>query len=166
MKVTMYTDGSSRGNPGPGGWAAIILTDEEVIELGGREEMTTNNRMELAGAIEGLKHCSTKKLQSVEVHTDSEYVKKGMTEWIDGWIKKGWKTSAKKDVLNKDLWQTLKHEEERLKEKGVHVTWKYVQAHVGIALNERADAIATSCADGAEDLELYRGVRHEYPHLA
>lgn len=166
MKVTMYTDGSSRGNPGPGGWAAIILTDEEVIELGGRENTTTNNRMELTGAIEGLKHCSAKKLQSVEVHTDSEYVKKGMTEWIDGWIKKGWKTSAKKDVLNKDLWQALKHEEDRLKEKAVHVTWKYVQAHAGIALNERADTIATSCADDAEDLELYRGARGEYPHLA
>ncbi|MDQ5962312.1 MAG: polymerase subunit gamma/tau [Patescibacteria group bacterium] len=165
MKVTIYTDGSSRGNPGPGGWAAIILTDEEVIELGGREDKTTNNRMELLGAIEGLKHLSNKECKTVEVNTDSEYVKKGMTEWIDGWIKKGWKTSAKKDVLNKDLWQQLKHEEDRLKEKKVHVTWKYVQAHVGIPLNERADTIATSCADDAE-VQLYRGVRESYTHLA
>jgi ribonuclease HI len=137
-----------------------------VIELGGRENLTTNNRMELTGAIEGLKHCSTKNLKSIEIHTDSEYVKKGMTEWIEGWIRKGWKTAAKRDVLNKDLWQSLKDEEKRLQARGVQVIWKYVQAHVGIALNERADAIATSCADDAEDLELYRGVRGEYPYFS
>ena len=204
MKITIYTDGSSRGNPGPGGWAAILITEPhsaeasrgayhqvddhryenlgEVIELGGREDMTTNNRMELMGAIEGLKHVNGQwlmvngntnskvdnlhatrySLHAVEVCTDSEYVKKGMTEWIDGWIKKGWKTSTKKPVLNQDLWEALKHEEDRLKQEGVHVTWKYVPAHVGIALNERADTIATACADDAKDLQLYRGPKSEY----
>lgn len=164
MQVTIYTDGSSRGNPGPGGWSAIILAGDEVIELGGRENLTTNNRMELTGAIEGLKHLADKNASSVEVNTDSEYVKKGMTEWINGWITKGWKTSAKKDVLNRDLWQALKGEEDRLKTRGVRVTWKYVQAHVGIALNERADAIATSCADDA-NVELYRGDKASYSHI-
>jgi ribonuclease HI len=196
MKITIYTDGSSRGNPGPGGWAAILITEckplavshqqlatqeceEEVIELGGREDMTTNNRMELMGAIRGLKEIDGRKwkvesrmnpesttlhpqLSTVEICTDSEYVKKGMTEWIDGWIKRGWKTSTKKPVLNQDLWEALKHEEDRLKQEGVHVTWKYVPAHVGIALNERADTIATACADDAKDLQLYRGPKSEY----
>ena len=202
MKITIYTDGSSRGNPGKGGWASIILvargqglgtsnTDDEVIELGGREDMTTNNRMELMGAIKGLQavsslplafsntkdsmssgatHAEKLKAQSspliaVEVLTDSEYVRKGITEWIGGWIKKGWKTSAKKDVLNKDLWEQLLHEETRLKHSGVTVTWKYVQAHVGIKGNERADTIATECADNASHLQLYRGSRTDYPYL-
>jgi ribonuclease HI len=91
MKITIYTDGSSRGNPGPGGWAAIVTTRDEVIELGGRDTKTTNNRMELSGAIHGLKEIDSDKLkiQSVEVLTDSQYVQKGMTEWIDGWVKRG-----------------------------------------------------------------------------
>ncbi len=200
MKITIYTDGSSRGNPGPGGWAAVILehrhqtdrredgrqihdADDQVIELGGREDITTNNRMELMGAIEGLKACSLQtvagsqsdtnsdteslqskvySLKSVEVCTDSQYVKKGMTEWIDGWIKRGWKGSTKKPVLNQDLWEALKKEEDRLKAGGIHVTWKYVPAHVGVLMNERADTIATMCADDAKELQLYRGPRNEY----
>jgi len=193
MKITIYTDGSSRGNPGPGGWGAIIITEsrehkaegrgnqiqDEVIELGGREDMTTNNRMELKGAIEALRHVTSywllvdsssdpklvtsnqQPLASVEVCADSQYVVKGMTEWIDGWIKRGWKGSTKKPVLNQDLWEDLKKEEDRLKKGGVKVTWKYVKAHVGISLNERADTIATMCADD-ENIELYRGAKAEY----
>lgn len=171
MKITIYTDGSSRGNPGPGGWSSIVLTDREVIELGGREDMTTNNRMELTGAIEGLKHVNDAKengaiTQTIEVCTDSEYVKKGMSEWIGGWIKKGWKTSTKKDVLNKDLWEALLHEETRLTHGGSKVTWTYVRGHAGVPLNERADVIATSCADNASHLQLYRGERDAYPYFS
>lgn len=166
MKITIYTDGSSRGNPGPGGWGAIVTTPDEVIELGGREDLTTNNRMELLGAIRGLQEISSssfsEKLASVEVLTDSQYVKKGMTEWIDGWIKRGWKGSTKKPVLNQDLWEALKKEEDRLKGEGVKVMWTYVQAHVGITMNERADTIATMCADNANDLQLYRGPKSDY----
>ncbi len=190
MKITIYTDGSSRGNPGPGGWAAVLMTEgkneDEVIELGGREDLTTNNRMELMGAIRGLKEIDGRhqtnrqqtsdelnsgseslqskvySLKSVEVCTDSQYVKKGMTEWIDGWIKRGWKGSTKKPVLNQDLWEALKKEEDRLKSGGVHVTWKYVPAHVGIVMNERADTIATMCADDAKELQLFRGPKSEY----
>ncbi len=187
MKITIYTDGSSRGNPGPGGWAAILITEckplalshqqlatqeceDEIIELGGRENMTTNNRMELMGAIRGLAEVADirhqkdggEKIKEVELCTDSQYVKKGMTEWIDGWIKKGWKSSTKKPVLNQDLWEALKKEEDRLKAGGVHVTWKYVPAHVGIVMNERADTIATMCADDAKELQLYRGPKSEY----
>ncbi len=164
MKITIYTDGSSRGNPGPGGWSAIILSEDEVMELGGREDLTTNNRMELLGAIHGLKEITKTKgtVLEIEVCTDSQYVKKGMTEWIDGWIKKGWKSSTKKPVLNQDLWEMLKREEDRLKSSGIKMKWTYVQAHVGITLNERADQIATMCADDAHDLELYRGERSKY----
>lgn len=171
MKLTIYTDGSSRGNPGPGGWAAIIITDTEVIELGGAENHTTNNRMELLGAIKGLQEVGPHMhVEAVEVFTDSEYVKKGMTEWITGWIAKGWKTSTKKSVLNQDLWEELHAEEKRLKDAGVKVSWTYVKAHVGIALNERADTIATSCADmvidtSASNLQLYRGPKFDYPYF-
>lgn len=167
MKITMYTDGSSRGNPGPGGWGTIIITPQEVIELGGREVMTTNNRMELSGAIFGLQEIDDRHqgVLVIEVCTDSEYVKKGMSEWIKGWIAKGWKTSTKKDVLNKDLWERLLQEETRLKHSGVKVEWKYVKGHAGIPGNERADTIATACADNANNLQLYRGSREEYPYL-
>ncbi len=181
MKITIYTDGSSRGNPGPGGWAAVILTDKEVIELGGREELTTNNRMELSGALHGLREIQANSKQQkvnggdslllianyelltdVTICTDSQYVKKGMTEWIDGWIKRGWKGSTKKAVLNQDLWQALKKEEDRLKNSGVKVSWKYVPGHSGVPMNERADVIATMCADDANDLQLYRGPKKDY----
>lgn len=171
MKLTIYTDGSSRGNPGPGGWAAIIITDTEVIELGGAEQHTTNNRMELLGAIKGLQEVGPHMhVEALEVFTDSEYVKKGMSVWITGWIAKGWKTSTKKPVLNQDLWEELHAEEKRLKDAGVKVTWTYVKAHVGIALNERADTIATSCADSiventASNLQLYRGPKSDYPYF-
>ncbi|MFA6608500.1 MAG: ribonuclease H [Candidatus Paceibacterota bacterium] len=163
MKITIYTDGSSRGNPGPGGWAAIVTTRDEVIELGGRDTKTTNNRMELSGAIHGLKEIDSDKLkiQSVEVLTDSQYVQKGMTEWIDGWVKRGWKGSTKKPVLNQDLWEALKKEEDRLKKGGVKVIWTHVPAHVGVIMNERADVIATAYAD-ASDLQLYRGPKSDY----
>lgn len=161
MKITIYTDGSSRGNPGPGGWAAVIMTPEEVIELGGREDVTTNNRMELSGALFGLKEIGGE-AKEVEVCTDSQYVKKGMSEWIDGWIKKGWIGSTKKPVLNKDLWIALKEQEDRLKANGVKVIWTYVPAHVGVVMNERADTIATMCADNANNLQLYRGPKSDY----
>lgn len=199
MKVTIHTDGSSRGNPGPGGWGAILVesrkskvksdadADEEVIELGGYEDHTTNNRMELMGAIMGLREVSSfqfpvlsdggeeletrnLKLETVEICTDSQYVKKGMTEWLKGWIARGWKGSTKKPVLNKDLWEMLKAEEDRLIALGVSVKWTYVRGHSGVPLNERADVIATACADsviekGATNLQLYRGPKSEYDFL-
>jgi ribonuclease HI len=187
MKVIIYTDGSSRGNPGPGGWASIVLTENEVFEFGGGEKNTTNNRMELMGAIHGLMavysrqsnipqtgekelKANSQKVTAVEICTDSEYVKKGMTEWIAGWIKKGWKTSTKKPVLNQDLWEMLYREEKRLKDEGIHMSWTYVKAHVGIPLNERADTIATGYADemieiGASNLQLYRGEKEAYPYF-
>jgi ribonuclease HI len=105
MKTIIYTDGSSRGNPGPGGWGSVVITTDKVTELGAREAMTTNNRMELSAAIEGLKAAPPH--APIEMYTDSQYVIKGITEWIEGWIKKGWRNSQKKAVLNRDLWEDL-----------------------------------------------------------
>jgi len=154
--ITIYTDGSSRGNPGPGGWGAIVLDEARVIELGGHEDHTTNNRMELSGAIEGLRYAGRLLDEPIELHTDSEYVMKGMTEWISGWVKRGWKTAAKKPVLNQDLWQELLKVSE-----GKQISWKYVAGHSGHDFNERCDEIATSFADDIS-IDLYNGPKSEY----
>ncbi len=157
-EYTIYTDGSSRGNPGPGGWAAILIQNSKiknqnggtgaensghaVKEIGGREDHTTNNRMELKAAIEGLKAVPAG--SKIDLIADSEYVVKGMTLWIKGWQAKNWRTAAKKPVLNQDLWQEL------LKAaNGKNIEWKVVLGHSGVEYNERADVIATSFADNA-----------------
>ena len=151
--VTIYTDGSSRGNPGPGGWGAIILADDTVQEIGGREEHTTNNRMELTATIKSLEMVSG---EGITVHTDSEYVMKGITEWVHNWQRKGWRTAGRKPVLNQDLWQKLLEVSEDR-----NIEWKYVAGHSGVPLNERADAIATTFADGLAP-NLYDGPREKY----
>ncbi|MDO8565079.1 MAG: ribonuclease HI [bacterium] len=157
--ITIYTDGSSRGNPGPGGWAAIIMDDVRVVELGGREDRTTNNRMELMGAIKALEFVSTLSDARIELYTDSEYVMKGITLWVTGWQKRGWRTASKKPVLNQDLWQKL-----ILTSDGKEIDWKYVAGHSGHELNERCDEIATSFADDLT-ISLYNGSRNSYCHL-
>ena len=145
----IYTDGSSRGNPGPGGWAAIIMQNGKgkmqngganIREIGGREEHTTNNRMELKAAIEGLKAVPAG--SKIMLNADSEYVVKGITLWIKGWLAKNWRTAAKKPVLNQDLWQELLKAAE-----GKNIEWNVVLGHSGVTQNERADVIATSFAD-------------------
>ena len=155
--ITIFTDGSSRGNPGPGGWGAVVVTDEKVIELGGGEKNTTNNRMELSAVINGLKKAGQilgEKEMPVQVYTDSSYVINGITKWIQSWKRNGWLTKTKDDVQNKDLWMEL---DEALNTVGSgNVSWKYVGGHVGIAGNERCDVIATSFADG-EHAGLYDG---------
>jgi ribonuclease HI len=152
--ITIYTDGSSRGNPGPGGWGVVVLSDNDVSELGGHEDHTTNNRMELMAAIKALEFV---KGGPITLYTDSEYVMKGITLWIKGWQAKGWKTAAKKPVLNQDLWQELLRVSE-----WKEISWKYVAGHSGEILNERCDEIATSFADQAP-VELYNGARQTYP---
>ena len=152
--IEIYTDGSSKGNPGPGGWAAIILGDKTVQEIGGREEHTTNNRMELNAAIKSLETMSSK-LEAV-IYTDSEYVMKGITEWVHNWQRKNWKTAAKKPVLNQDLWQKLLEVCENK-----NLEWKYVAGHSGDKLNDRCDEIATEFADGLNP-RLYNGPREKY----
>lgn len=153
-KITVFTDGSSRGNPGPGGWGSVVISDGTVQELGGGEKNTTNNRMELTAAAEGVAHAPSD--SSIEVMTDSSYVINGITKWIKGWKRNGWITKTKDDVLNKDLWMKL---DEAMKDK--HITWTYVGGHIGILGNERCDHIATAFADERE-LKLYKGTLAGY----
>jgi ribonuclease HI len=159
MQNKIFTDGSSRGNPGPGGWGAVVvslrLNLKEVIELGGREDNTTNNRMELTAVINGLANVKTD--SECIVYTDSSYLINGITKWVFGWRKNGWKTKTKDDVLNKDLWISLLE-----KSKDKKVSYKYVGGHVGIAGNERCDVIATYFADNKK-IDLYRGTLSSYP---
>jgi ribonuclease HI len=135
-KVKVITDGACSGNPGPGGWAAILRFNEHKRELYGFAPQTTNNRMELTAAIEGLK--AIKEACEVEVVTDSEYVKNGITTWIHNWKKRNWLTTARKPVVNQDLWQELDKEVERHK-----ATWVWTKGHASDVDNNRADELAT-----------------------
>ena len=134
-EVVIYTDGACSGNPGPGGWAALLRYGEVEKELSGGEPATTNNRMELMAAIQALE--ALKKPCKVELHTDSLYVMKGISEWIHGWKRRGWKTADNKPVKNDDLWRRL--DEARARHD---VSWRWVKGHAGHELNERADELA------------------------
>lgn len=141
----IYTDGACSGNPGPGGWGTVLyLEDGNTHELGGGIARTTNNRMEMQAAIVGLQLLvASGQTTPIELLTDSEYVKKGITEWIAGWKRRGWKNSARKPVLNKDLWQQLDDTHQKaVAQTGAPVTWIYVRGHAGNEGNERCDAIA------------------------
>ena len=133
--VVIYTDGACSGNPGPGGWGAILISGEHERELWGADPATTNNRMELMAAIQALE--ALKRPCKVELHTDSQYVRQGITEWMPGWKSRGWKTADRKPVKNDDLWKRL--DEARLRHQ---VAWRWVKGHNGHPLNERADALA------------------------
>jgi ribonuclease HI len=133
--VIIYTDGACRGNPGPGGWGAILKFGDREREISGGELHTTNNRMELMAAIQALEALT--RPCRVELHTDSQYVRTGISEWLAGWKKRGWKTAAKAPVKNEDLWRRL--DEARARHT---VDWRWVKGHNGHPLNERADALA------------------------
>jgi ribonuclease HI len=134
-QVVIYTDGACSGNPGPGGWGAILIAGPNERELSGGEAHTTNNRMELMAAIQALE--ALNKPCRVELHTDSQYLRTGITEWIAGWKQRGWKTAAKAPVKNEDLWRRL--DEARARHT---VDWRWVRGHDGHPQNERADALA------------------------
>ena len=133
--VTIYTDGACSGNPGPGGWGAILIAGEHRKELNGGEAETTNNRMELTAAIEALN--ALKRPCTVDLYTDSVYVRDGITKWIHGWRRNGWRTADKKPVKNAELWQALETALKRHK-----VDWHWVKGHAGHPENERADELA------------------------
>ncbi len=170
-KNTIFTDGSSRGNPGPGGWGAIVLHSQNdaegenqntkngrVTELGGGEKHTTNNRMELTAVIEALAYIAKHNSDAeTVVNTDSSYVLNGSTKWLSGWKSNGWKTKAKGEVVNIDLWEKM---DEVLGEVG-KVSWNLIKGHSGVPANERCDVIATSFADG-EKVELFVGKLADY----
>ena len=138
--IKIYTDGSCLENPGNGGWAAIINSDGRVKKISGNEKNTTNNRMELMATISALKEISSN--EDIEIYTDSQYVKLGITEWINNWLKNNWKTSKKEDVKNKDLWLALYN-----LDKSLNVKWNWVKAHAGNPLNEEVDLLAKKAAN-------------------
>jgi ribonuclease HI len=138
--IEIYTDGACRGNPGPGGWGALLIAGKRRKTLHGGEKLTTNNRMELTAAIEALKALNGSR--EVVLHTDSKYLMEGIESWLPAWKARGWKTASKKPVKNQDLWQEL----DRLRENH-QVRWKWVKAHNGNAGNEEADALANRGID-------------------
>ncbi len=139
--VEIFTDGACSGNPGPGGWGAVLRYDEAAKEISGGDPSTTNNRMEMMAAIAALE--ALKRPARVRLHTDSTYLKDGITKWIHAWKARGWKTAAKKPVKNQDLWRRLEAALERHE-----VTWLWVKAHAGHPENERADALARAAIEG------------------
>lgn len=139
-RVIIHTDGACRGNPGPGGWGAILAANGREKELYGAEAGTTNNRMELMAAIQALE--ALKRPCEVTLTTDSTYLKKGVTEWLDNWKRRNWKTAAKKSVKNVDLWQRLENAMHRHR-----IRWKWIKGHSGHPENERADQLANRAID-------------------
>jgi ribonuclease HI len=138
--VEIYTDGACRGNPGPGGWAAVLSCDGKERELAGAEVLTTNNRMELTAVIRAVE-ALTRPVEA-RVYTDSQYVRKGITEWLAAWKARGWRTADRKPVKNQDLWEEL----ERLASKH-RVEWHWVPGHAGVPGNERVDRLANAAID-------------------
>ena len=136
-KVVIHTDGACSGNPGPGGWGAILQSGQHRKELKGGEELTTNNRMELMAAISALE--ALKSPSDVDLYTDSNYLRGGITSWIKGWKRNGWRTADKKPVKNTDLWQRL---DQAMQRHDVH--WRWVKGHAGHEMNERADRLAVA----------------------
>lgn len=151
-RITIYTDGGCHGNPGPGGWGCILIDGDRRIELKGFDGDTTNNRMELTAVITALETVSKDpalKGRPVELHTDSQYVKDGITSWIHNWLKKGWKTAAGKPVKNREYWIRLKELDDAL-----DVTWKWVRGHDGNELNEACDTLVQEAiAEGKNGLK-------------
>jgi ribonuclease HI len=161
QSIVIFSDGACSGNPGPGGWAAVIaLPEGEIYELGGRYDHTTNNEMELLATIEGLAKIKQRK-ETVFFYTDSTYVIRGITQWIWGWMKKGWKTAEGNDVSNQELWKKLYT---LVKARGPEgkVEWLYSRGHVGTPGNERCDEIAVAFSQ-KKWIDLYQGPLLKYP---
>lgn len=160
-KLIIFTDGSSLGNPGPGGWGVLLAYPklDELVELGGTKIITTNNEMELTAVVSALSYAINSQAHA-EIYTDSKYVLNGVQEWMYTWASNGWTTTTKEEVKNKELWQTLYQLiESRGKET---ITWHHVRGHTGIPANERVDDIARELAGGT-NVKLYRGTLSGYP---
>ena len=141
MSIKVYTDGACKGNPGPGGWGVYIQSNEDEKELYGGNPETTNNQMEMQAALEALKHLKDKD-EVIELYTDSNYLRQGITEWIHKWKKNNWRTAAKKPVANRDLWIEISDLDEKM-----NVQWNWVKGHAGDPGNERADELANMGAE-------------------
>jgi ribonuclease HI len=158
--LVIFTDGACTGNPGPGGWAAILASPGgDVVELGGADSATTNNRMEIMGPLRALKSLPKPPNHGIFIYTDSTYVIRGITQWIWGWRKNGWKNSSGEEVANKDLWEELAKQVGRL--KPAKIEWRYVRGHSGVPGNERCDEIAVAFAKQGR-CKLFRGPLLDY----
>lgn len=159
--VIIYCDGACSGNPGPGGWGSIVIHGDNVIELGGGDFATTNNRMEMTAVFEALLYClnhfNNKKIDSIQIFTDSVYVIRGITQWIFGWKKRGWKNAAQEEVSNQDIWKKLDEAVNSVKNKlNIDIKWSFVKGHSGVPGNERCDEIAVAFSQNTY-IELYQG---------
>jgi ribonuclease HI len=164
MKVIVFTDGACSGNPGPGGWGAIVaLGDTEVREFGGRQDATTNNRMEMTAVIEALRFLEgiQSRVSDLIVYSDSKYMIEGLTQWIHGWIRKGWINGGGDPVKNKDLWMELHRLKTEIEKRGAPLRFQYVAGHSGIEGNERCDVIAQAFSAGEMPI-LFQGDRSSY----
>lgn len=155
--IRIFTDGACAGNPGPGGWAAILAANDRVKEIGGPVPATTNNRMELTAAIEALRAIQSEEVQ-IELYTDSQYVIQGASQWIHGWRRNGWMNSQGKPVENRDLWEDIGEQVDRFRSK---LRFLYVPGHAGIPGNERCDALSVAFSQGNEPA-LFEGTRVGY----
>lgn len=161
-QAIIYCDGACSGNPGPGGWGSIVLTpDLHVRELGGHQSKTTNNQMELEAATAALKTLSGTYTGPITVYTDSVYVIRGITQWIFGWMKRGWQTAEGNEVSNQEYWEILQEVVGKLKKSGCPISWKYTRGHMGTPGNERCDTIAVAFSK-REFVELYNGSADYY----
>jgi ribonuclease HI len=145
--IDIYTDGACRGNPGPGGWGALLIMGASERELNGAESLTTNNRMELTAVIRALE--ALKRPVEARIYTDSEYVRRGITEWVHNWKQRGWRTADRKPVKNQDLWQQLDELVARHQ-----LQWHWIRGHSGIPGNERVDQLANAAIDAIQQLSL------------
>ena len=161
QKIVIYCDGACSGNPGPGGWGSIVISPEKVTELGGGHRATTNNRMEMTAVLEALRFCSRSfssgDIASIQVFTDSVYVIRGITQWIFGWKKRGWKNSENEDVSNRDIWVELDSAVQAVKKNlNCELKWNFVKGHSGVEGNERCDVIAVAFSKN-DHISLYSG---------
>jgi ribonuclease HI len=166
VQAIIYSDGACSGNPGPGGWGAIVYLGGVVSELGGGEEVTTNNRMEMLGVLESLRFCLLSKtksseLRQIQIYTDSVYVIKGATMWMHGWKRRGWKNAENEEVANRDIWVRYDEVLAACKAKGISIEWNFVKGHTGVAGNERCDVIAVAYSKG-QWVDLYEGSAETY----
>ena len=163
LRLMAYTDGACKGNPGPGGWGAVLCWDRKsVVEMGGSCASTTNNQMELTAIAEVLAVAVARQPAEVEIFTDSRYAIDGATKWLSGWIRSGWVTSSGSQVLNQFQWQRISEFMANLKAQRAAVKWNHIPAHSGYAGNEQADSIASRMATGT-NVELYDGSLADYP---
>lgn len=163
--VLIYGDGACSGNPGPGGWGSIVINNNEVIELGGGDAQTTNNRMEMTAILASLNYCVSQAAKidtkNIQVYTDSVYVIRGITQWIFGWKKRGWKNAENQAVSNQDIWIELDKTVQKVKSAGFEIKWSFVKGHAGIPGNERCDEIAVAFSKN-DYIHLYKGSASEY----